>query len=85
MKLNEILEPVLAPDSSFKGSPVKLLNIYDLKNRDVGRLARIKAQTVVVKNTKTKQTVGKRTIFLKDPKSKKVPLPVDDPRYSSAS
>jgi hypothetical protein len=87
VKLSEILdesyEHDLSPWSDFKGTPVKLLNIYDKKNRDIGRLSKTSAQTVVVTNTKTKQIVGKRTVFLKDPGSSKAPLPYDDPKYSS--
>ena len=81
MKLSEILEPVLAPKSSFEGKPVKLPGIYDPKNRDIGRTAGTSAQTVVVKNTKTKQIVGKRTLFQKNTGSGKVALPYDDPKY----
>jgi hypothetical protein len=81
MKLSEILD--LSPYSDFLGKPVKLLNIYDKKNRNIGLTSKVSAQTVVVKNTNTKQIVGKRTVFLKDPNSSKVALPVNDPRYSS--
>lgn len=85
MKLNEIIsrEHDLSPWSDFIGKPVKLMSIYDKKNRDIGRLSKATAQTVVVTNTKTKQIVGKRTAFLKDPGSSKAPLPYDDPAYSS--
>ena len=92
MKLFEILDSVwpiskgkhvLTPWSDFKGKAVKLPGIYDPKNRDIGRLSKVSAQTVVVTNTKTKQILGRRTVFLKDPKSLKVPLPYDDPKYSS--
>lgn len=85
MKLCEIFEPVLAPWSDFIGKPIKLLNIYDKKNRDIGRTSRVTAQTVVVKNTHTKQIVGNRTIYQKDSNSSKVPLPSNDPKYSSIS
>jgi hypothetical protein len=87
MKLSDILEGsyehVLAPWSDFKGKPLKLLSIYDKKNHDIGRLSKASAQTVVVTNTKTKQIVGRRTAFLKDPSSSKAPIPYDDPKYSS--
>ena len=59
MKLFEILS--LAPFSSFIGKPVKLLNVYDKNNRDIGRRSKADIQTVVVTNTKTKQ---KKVIFL---------------------
>lgn len=85
MKLCEIFEPVLAPWSDFIGKPIKLLNIYDKKNRDIGRTSRATAQTVVVKNTHTKQIVGNRTIYQKDSSSAKVKIPYDDPKYSSIS
>ena len=85
MKLYEIIsrEYNLSPWSDFIGKPVKLMSIYDKKNRDVGLLSKATAQTVVVTNTKTKQIVGKRTVFLKEPGSSKARLPYDDPAYSS--
>lgn len=83
MKLSEILEHDLSPWSDFVGKPIKLPNIYNKKNRDIGRTSTVSAQTVIVKNTKTKQIVGKRTLFQKDSSSSKVLLPYDDPKYSS--
>lgn len=83
MKLSEILEKDLSPWSDFKGKAVKLLNIYDKANRNIGLTSKATAQTVVVKNTHTKQTVGKRTAYFKDPGSSKVALPINDPKYSS--
>lgn len=86
MKLNEIFsqEINLAPWSDFKGKPIsKLPSIYDKKNRDIGRTGTISAQTVVIKNTKTKQIIGNRTIYQKNSGSSVVPLPYDDPKYSS--
>lgn len=87
MKLSEILsnEHVLAPWSDFIGKPIKLPCIYDKKNIDIGLLSKVSPQTVVIKNTKTHQIVGRRTIFLKDPNSQKVQSPYNDPKYSSIS
>ena len=85
MKLHEVLrgEHDLSPWSDFKGKPVKLLNIYDKANRDIGRRSKTIASTVVVQNTKTKQIVGKRSLYQKDQDSSKAPLPYDDAKYSS--
>jgi len=88
MKLNEILSGNLnfgvhnlAPKSSFMGPSVKLPGIFDPKNRDVGRLSGTSAQTVVIKNTKTKQVVGNRTLYQKNTATNKSAVPYDDPKY----
>ena len=83
MKLSEILKHDLSPWTEFLGKAVKLPNIYDKKNLNIGLTGKTSAQTVIVKNTKTKQIVGKRTLFQKDPSSAKVKTPYDDPAYSS--
>lgn len=83
MKLNEIYEPTLAPWSDFVGKPVKLLNMFDKKNLDIGLRSKAAAFTVVIRNTKTKQIVGNRTLFQKDQTSAKSRIPYDDPKYSS--
>lgn len=81
MKLNEILQHNLAPWSDFMGKPIKLLNMYDKKNIDIGRRSKAGAFTVVVRNTKTKQIVGNRTLYQKDQTSSLAPLPYDDKAY----
>ena len=81
MKLFEVLRDI-SPWSDFIGKAIKLPSIYDKKNNNIGLTGNISAQTVVVKNTKTKQIVGKRTLYQKDASSAKVKLPYDDPVYS---
>jgi hypothetical protein len=83
MKLHEILKHDLSPWTEFLGKSVKLPSIYDKKNLDIGLTSKTSAQTVIVKNTKTKQIVGKRTLFQKDSSSSKVKTPYDDKEYSS--
>jgi len=83
MKLYEILQHDLSPWTEFLGKAVKLPSIYDKKNLNIGLTGKASAQTVIVKNTKTDQIVGKRTLFQKDPSSSKVRTPYDDREYSS--
>lgn len=79
MKLKDLIEP---NELDKKGEPVKLLNVYDPKNRSIGRRTGIAPRTVVVKSSDTGQVSGRRSAYLKTGKGAEAPLPKDDPEYS---
>ena len=79
MKLKDLIEP---NELDRKGQPVKLLGIYDQKNRSIGRRQGVGVRTAVVKNTATGQVTGRRSAYFKTGSGSEAPLPKDDPEYS---
>lgn len=79
MKVKDLIQP---SELDKKGSPIKLLNLYDLKNRGIGRRSEVGVKTAVVKSTSTGQVTGRRSAYMKTGEGSEAPLPKDDPKYS---
>ena len=79
MKVKDLIQP---NELDKKGSTIKLLDLYDVKNRGIGRRSEVGVKTAVVKNTSTGQVTGRRSAYMKTGKGSEALLPKDDPRYS---